>query len=193
MSLDTFLLSKETKVFVLHEGTTAERMVDSHRIMQTVNSFEQYGFKCNLQSYPSSDKIIEDPELHYGIKRLPLDLDKLDTLEIKQWYGFLNVARKARILDRGFIITFAGNVLVKDLNRFPVPTLFSNPPVMYKWPSSKTNPSICRNYFLYPGTVDTLLEQWVYNLSFFNVDIHYFFKQLPVCYTLNADLKVPAL
>jgi hypothetical protein len=198
MSLDTFLLSKDTKVFVLHEGTTAERMVDSHRITKTVNSFERYGYKCNLQPYPSTDKIIEDPELHYGIKRLPLDLEKLGTLKIKQWYGFLNVIRKARVLDKGFIVTFAGCELIKDVGNFPPPlavraSVSTHIPYMYRWSSQKENLSICRNYYVFPDSVDLLFKEWIYKLSYVSVDIHYFFTKLPVCPTLDVDLEFPSL
>lgn len=185
MSLDDFLLSKDTKVFLLHESTTAERMVDSHRISQTTTSFKNYGFSVDLKPYPSTSQIINDPYSQIGVKPMPFDENVLNTLQLKQWYGFLSVVKKARGLRDPYIITFPRNILVKDLNLLPY-----NSRGVFRFPSSN---NLYKNYIIHPEVGIELYKE-VKNYShkyggIIDVDLHQFMEVTPYCDTLDENFR----
>ena len=203
MSLESFYAPKDTKIFVLYEATTAERMTDSARLVQTVRSFEQYGYKCTLQPFPSTDQIINNSYESIGVKKLPLYERALNTFKMKEWYGFFSIAKKARILDRQYIISFAGNQLVDDMRSLPRPRptlktealssyngFYAYLKTSYRFPSDPTNPTTRKNYLMDPvGAIDMLKEVKVSDPI--RVSIHDYMIAYHNCDTLevNMDLR----
>tara|TARA_R110001592_G_scaffold358832_4_gene664298 strand:+ start:346 stop:948 length:603 start_codon:yes stop_codon:yes gene_type:complete len=193
MSLESFYAPKDTKIFVLYEATTAERMTDSARLVQTVQSFEQYGYKCTLQPFPSTDQIINNSYESIGVKKLPLYERALNTFKMKEWYGFFSIAKKARILDRQYIISFAGNQLVDDMRSLPRPMLdgyYADLKTSYRFPSDPTNLTTRKNYLMDPiGAIEMLKEVKVSDPI--RVSIHDYMIAYHNCDTLevNMDLR----
>lgn len=175
MSLDNFLLPKDTKVFLLYERGTAESYEDSYKITQTITSFKKYGYDCSLKPYPTSHQIVNDPYKEIGVH--PLNTNNLNTLEHKQWYGFASLIKKSRVLDKPYIITFAGNRLLSHLSLYKHETIC-------RFPSSDT---FYRNYIIHPPSgvkfYKTIKEMII------DFDLHRFMELSSLCTTVNSDFK----
>ena len=191
MSIESFFAPKDTKIFVLYEATTAERMTDSARIVQTVQSFEQYGYTCTLQPFPSTDQIVNNSYESIGVKKLPLYERALNTFKMKEWYGFFSIAKKARILDRQYIISFAGNQLVTDMRLLPDTTgvgdNYIDTKTSYRFPSDPTNLATRKNYIMDPiGAIEMLKEVKVSDPI--RVSIHDYMIAYDNCDTLDSNM-----
>lgn len=186
MSLDEFLLPKDTKVFILYEKTTIGGATNSQRLYKTQTSFKEYGFKCTLQPLPSTKEILESPYESLGVKPLPLPSKGwLKTSQIKEWYGFFSILKKARILQRPYIITFPDNVLVGNLHRLSDEKMQG----MFRFPSSKDTPDICKNYIISPsGGVELIKETKKIN-RVVALDLHEYLRASQHCVTLNSNFK----
>jgi hypothetical protein len=110
---DPLYLPKDTKVFVIYDASDLQDTIDRDKLF---NSYGKYGYQCSAQQLLSVD-IINNSEVELGFDGIMTSRRDLSVLEIRQWYTFINVLRKARVLQKHFIVTLTGYNLTEDITR----------------------------------------------------------------------------
>jgi hypothetical protein len=110
---DPLYLPKDTKVFVVYDADNIEDTIQRDRI---IDMYGMYGYECRVQRLLDVNTINNcDEEL--GFSSIQTSRRDLSVDEIRQWYTFVNILRKARVLQKHFIVTFTGYRLDGDIER----------------------------------------------------------------------------
>lgn len=110
---DPLYMPKDTKVFVIYDANSLDDTISRDR---TIDMFGKYGYQCSNQRLLSVDTINNSYE-ELGFDGIQVDSSHLSVLEVRQWYTFINVLRKARVLQKHFIVSFTGSEVFGD---FPI-------------------------------------------------------------------------
>lgn len=108
---DPLYLPKDTKVFVMYDADDLEDTIQRDR---TFDLYGMYGYKCSAQRLLSVNTINNSYE-ELGFEGIMTSRRDLTVLEIRQWYTFINILRKARVLQKHFIVTFTGYNMLNDI------------------------------------------------------------------------------
>jgi hypothetical protein len=108
---DPLYLPKDTKVFVIYDADSLDDTIARDEIF---DMYERFGYQCNAQKLLSAE-IINNSIEELDIDGIMTSRRDLSTIEVRQWYTFINVLRKARILQKHFIVTFTGYTLENDI------------------------------------------------------------------------------
>lgn len=107
---DPLYLSKNTNAFVICNPNNLIQMKSKETI---VNQLRTFGYEPSIQYYVSVDKINNsDEELGFN---LPVKKEVIGVDGVQQWYTFMNVLRKARILKEHFIVCFDDSEFRRDI------------------------------------------------------------------------------
>lgn len=101
---DPLYLSKDTRVFVIFDPEDIDDVEAKNTI---VNEFNVWGYTCSAQHLLSVETI-NNSDTELGFESINASSQYLSALEIRQWYTFINILRKARILNRHFMVVFPG-------------------------------------------------------------------------------------
>lgn len=109
---EVFYIPRDTKVFCIYDPYSYE---DNMQKDLTVNNFKTFGFNnISVQRLVRLDQV-NNSEEELGFPGLPVRKEQFSNEEIFQWYTFINICRKARILNGHFVLAFSGNILREDI------------------------------------------------------------------------------
>lgn len=111
---EVFYIPRDTKIFIIYDRSSFDDMFIRDK---TIHSFEYYGFN-NISLQPLLDvDVINNSQEELGFPSLNTPMSRFTTTEIQQWYTFTNVLRKARALQKHFLVVFSGTSIGSDIPR----------------------------------------------------------------------------
>lgn len=110
-SEDPYHLSKDTRVFIMADPTSN---TDLFKLPYCQASYKRKGYEnISVQYSKTATQIGRENDLR-GYD-LHFDRNSVTVEQVVEWYTFMDIIRKIRVLDKHVIITKVDSVLVKDI------------------------------------------------------------------------------